>query len=113
MDSIGSTAPGISSNAMRWRHERFTIQRRKVLCCNLGTGRGHSVREVIRAVEEVSGCKVPAKEAPRRPGDPPVLVAQAERAGTELGWRPRYAELRGIVETAWRWHSARPRGYGD
>jgi UDP-glucose 4-epimerase len=84
-----------------------------VLCCNLGTGQGHSVREVIGAVEDVSGRKVPAKEAPRRPGDPPVLVAQAERAGTELGWRPRYTELRGIVETAWRWHSGRPRGYGE
>jgi UDP-glucose 4-epimerase len=83
----------------------------KVLCCNLGTGKGYSVREVIRTVEEVSQRKVPAREAPRRPGDPPVLLAQADRAGVELGWRPAYTDLVPVVETAWRWHCAHPRGY--
>ena len=71
---------------------------------NLGTGRGYSVREVIRTVEEVSGKKVPFQEGPRRPGDPPALVASSEKIERELGWRPRYADLRGIVETAWNWH---------
>ncbi len=57
----------------------------KVLCCNLGTGPGYSVREVIRAVEEVSGRKVPAKEAPRRPGDPPVLAGQSRARQCRTG----------------------------
>jgi UDP-glucose-4-epimerase GalE len=80
---------------------------------NLGTGRGYSVREVIRTVEEVTGKKVPVKEGPRRAGDPPVLVASSERVQKELGWEPRYTELRPIVETAWQWHSKNPRGYRD
>jgi UDP-glucose-4-epimerase GalE len=80
---------------------------------NLGTGRGYSVREVIRAVEEVTGKKVPVKEGPRRAGDPPSLVASSEKIQRELGWRPRYTELRAIVETACNWHRTHPRGYGD
>jgi UDP-glucose-4-epimerase GalE len=80
---------------------------------NLGTGRGYSVREVIQTVEAVSGKKVPYKEGPRRPGDPPVLVASAAKAERELGWKPRYTDLRSIVETAWNWQSRHPRGYHD
>ncbi|MBY0527205.1 MAG: UDP-glucose 4-epimerase GalE [Gemmataceae bacterium] len=80
---------------------------------NLGTGHGYSVREVIRTVEEVSGRPVPVKEGPRRAGDPPKLVAASEKAQRELGWQPRYTELRRIVETAWKWHQSHPRGYGD
>jgi len=78
---------------------------------NLGIGRGYSVREVIRTVEEVTGKKVPAKEGPRRPGDPPVLVASSEKIQRELGWRPHYTDLTGIVKTAWNWHRMHPRGY--
>jgi UDP-arabinose 4-epimerase len=74
---------------------------------NLGTGQGHSVREVIRMVEAVSGRPVPAVEAPRRPGDPPELVAAVGKAREALGWVPRHSDLRNIVETAWRWHSRR------
>jgi UDP-glucose-4-epimerase GalE len=85
----------------------------KGLHYNLGIGRGYSVREVIRTAEEVTGKPVPVKEGPRRPGDPPVLVASSDRIQRELGWRPRYAELRPIVETAWNWHRNHPRGYGD
>ncbi len=77
---------------------------------NLGIGRGYSVREVIRTVEEVIGKKVPVKEGPRRPGDPPVLVASSEKIQRELGWRPRYVDLRSIVESAWNWHRTHPRG---
>jgi UDP-glucose-4-epimerase GalE len=80
---------------------------------NLGIGRGYSVREVIRTVEEVTGKKVPVKEGPRRPGDPPVLVASSAKIQRELGWHPRYPELRPIVETAWTWHRLHPRGYAD
>jgi UDP-glucose 4-epimerase len=71
------------------------------------------VREVIRAVEEVTGRKVAVRETARRPGDPAELVANAERAGRELNWRPRYTDLRQIVETAWNWHRAHPKGYDD
>jgi UDP-glucose-4-epimerase GalE len=80
---------------------------------NLGTGRGHSVKEVIQTVAEVVGRPVPVKVGPRRPGDPPVLVATSEKIQRELGWRPRYTDLRPIVETAWGWHRTHPRGYQD
>lgn len=80
---------------------------------NLGTGRGYSVREVIRTVEEVTGKPVPVREGPRRPGDPPVLVASSQRIQQELGWSPRYTDLHGIVTTAWNWHKSHPRGYKD
>jgi UDP-glucose 4-epimerase len=80
---------------------------------NLGTGRGYSVREVIRAVEEVSGRKVPVVEGPRRPGDPPELVAKVGEAERLFGWRARYREIGEIVRTAWGWHSRRPGGYDD
>ncbi len=85
----------------------------KQLKYNLGTGRGYSVREVIKVVEEVSARKVPVKESPRRAGDPPVLVAASEKVQGELGWKPRYAELRPIIETAWNWHRTHPKGYDD
>jgi UDP-glucose-4-epimerase GalE len=85
----------------------------KGLRYNLGIGRGYSVREVIRTAEEVTGKSVPVREGPRRPGDPPVLVASSEKIQRELGWRPRYTELRPIIETAWNWHRSHPRGYGD
>jgi UDP-arabinose 4-epimerase len=72
---------------------------------NLGTGRGSSVREVIRAVERATERPVPVREVGRRAGDPPVLVADARRAGEMLGWRPRYADLDTIVTHAVRWHA--------
>ncbi|MCC3777171.1 UDP-glucose 4-epimerase GalE [Streptomyces sp. UNOB3_S3] len=71
------------------------------LICNLGNGRGFSVREVVETVRKVTGHPVPEVPGPRRPGDPAVLVASAERAHRLLGWRPRRAELAGIVEDAW------------
>lgn len=83
----------------------------KEIIYNLGTGQGYSVREVIRTVEEITGKKVPVEEGVRRPGDPPVLVASAEKANRELGWKPRYTDLGSIIETAWKWHSSHPRGY--
>src|SRR5262249_46786401 len=83
------------------------------IVCNLGTGKGHSVREVIRAVEKVSGRKVTIVEGPRREGAPPVLVAAADRARELLGWRPEHADLESIVRSAWNWHSRHPRGYDD
>ncbi|HKB39167.1 MAG TPA: UDP-glucose 4-epimerase GalE, partial [Gemmataceae bacterium] len=83
----------------------------KELRLNLGIGRGYSVREVIQTVEEVTGRPVPVKEGPRRAGDPPELVASSAQAQRQLGWQPRYTELRPIIETAWNWHRKHPRGY--
>lgn len=80
---------------------------------NLGNGDGYSVREVIRMCEKVSGRKIPALEKPRRPGDPPKLVASAEKAMRELGWKPKYPKLEDIVATAWNWHKKNPAGYPD
>lgn len=71
---------------------------------NLGNGSGYSVMQVIRMASEVSGRSVPYEFAPRRPGDPAVLVASNQRAGHELGWRPAYPQLRDIVASAWKWH---------
>jgi UDP-glucose 4-epimerase len=79
---------------------------------NLGNGQGYSVREVIDVVRSVTGCEVVAETAPRRAGDPPVLVADAGAARRDLGWTPRFPELRDIVATAWAWHRAHPNGYG-
>ena len=80
---------------------------------NLGTGHPHSVREVIAAVARVTGRDVPSILAPRRPGDPAVLYASAQKARHELHWTPRFPGLEAIVHTAWEWHQAHPRGYGD
>ena len=74
---------------------------------NLGTGRGHSVREVIRAAEAVSGKSVPCRETARRPGDPPVLVADPSLAAELLGWRAQVSDLETIVRTALAWHVSR------
>jgi UDP-glucose 4-epimerase len=70
---------------------------------NVGTGRGFSVKEVLNAVEKVTGKKVPFVMGPRRDGDPPLLVADSTRLERELGWKPEYSDLERIVETAWAW----------
>lgn len=80
---------------------------------NLGSGHGYSVREVVTTCEKVSGRKLPVVERPRRPGDPPRLVAAADKAMRELGWKPRFNTLGDIVSTAWRWHEKHPQGYPD
>ena len=78
---------------------------------NLGTGRPHSVREVIDTVSRVTGREVPWTIAPRRPGDPAVLYAAADKARAELHWTPTLGDLETIVRTAWDWHRNHPRGY--
>ncbi len=80
---------------------------------NLGTGHPHSVREVIGAVEHVTGRKVPWTLAPRRPGDPAVLYAASNKAQRELHWTPRFGDLETIVRTAYVWHEAHPGGYDE
>jgi UDP-glucose 4-epimerase len=80
---------------------------------NLGIGRGYSVLEVIEAVQRVSGKDVPTRNAPRRPGDPPRLVASSEKFRREMEWKPEIDSLDEIVATAWRFKKRYPRGYGD
>jgi UDP-glucose 4-epimerase len=78
---------------------------------NLGNGDGYSVREVIRTCEQVTGSTIPAIEKPRRPGDPPRLVASAEKAMLDLKWKPKFPNLQEIVASAWKWHQTHPNGY--
>jgi len=81
------------------------------LIYNLGNGRGFSVREVIEAARRVTGHAIPAVENARRPGDPAVLVASSEKIRRELGWKPQYAELETIIQSAWEWAQRHPNGY--
>ena len=80
---------------------------------NLGNGDGYSVRQVVQTCAEVTGQKIPAVDKPRRPGDPPRLVASAEKAKRELGWTPKFPKLEQIVSSAWEWHKRHPHGYVD
>ena len=83
------------------------LDERTSLVCNLGSGTGFTVREVIAAVERVTGRTVPVEEAPRRPGDPPELVASNARAREVLAWEPAHTDLDAIVASAWDWHQRR------
>jgi UDP-glucose 4-epimerase len=80
---------------------------------NLGTGGGASVREVIAACSKVTGRNIATIEKPRRPGDPPRLIASSEKIKKELGWRPQFQSLEVIIESAWKWHEKFPHGYQD
>jgi UDP-glucose-4-epimerase GalE len=78
---------------------------------NLGNGDGHSVKQVIDTAREITGEKIPSKMSGRRPGDPAILIGSSEKAIKELGWKPQFADLKSILETAWRWHKNNPYGY--
>ena len=80
---------------------------------NVGNSRGFSVREVVDTVRSVTGRDIPIRVAPRRAGDPAVLVASSERIRRELGWSPRYSDLKSIIRTAWTWREKFPKGYGS
>jgi len=80
---------------------------------NLGTGGGASVRDVIDSCRKISGRKIDIVEKPRRPGDPPRLIASSEKIKRELGWKPQFQSLDAIIESAWKWHQKFPRGYED
>lgn len=79
---------------------------------NLGLGRGFSNLEVVEAARRVTGHLIPMREEPRRPGDPAILVASAEKAQQELRWQPQFTGLEAMVESAWKWHKNHPQGYG-
>jgi len=88
-----------------------TLDGGAAVAVNLGTGAGRSVREVVEAARRVTGRAVPTVERPRRPGDPPELVAAVGRAATVLGWQASQSSLEEILSSAWRWHQAHPHGY--
>jgi UDP-glucose 4-epimerase len=80
---------------------------------NLGNGQGYSVKEVIDTAREVTGHSIPSLTAPRRAGDPAVLIAGSGKIRSDLGWEPRFPKIREIIESAWLWHRANPHGYAD
>ena len=80
---------------------------------NLGSSTGFSNKQMLEAAREVTGKPIPAKMAPRRPGDPDSLVAASDKARTILGWKPKYDDVHDIIATAWKWHSTHPKGYDD
>ncbi len=80
---------------------------------NLGSGEGFTVQEVVTTAREVTGHPSPAIVSLRRPGDPATLVASSEKMKRELGWEARVPNLNDIIESAWRWHQARPQGYAE
>jgi UDP-glucose 4-epimerase len=91
----------------------FALKSEKSEFYNLGTGGGSSVREVIDACRKVTGRKIDIVEKPRRPGDPPRLIASSEKIQRELGWQPQFQLLDRIIDSAWKWHQNFPRGYAD
>lgn len=78
---------------------------------NLGSGSGYSVRQVIETARQITGHPIPAIEAPRRPGDLPILIADSSRISRELGWEADYDSLEAIIRSAWHWHRHHPHGY--
>jgi UDP-glucose 4-epimerase len=82
-----------------------------LLVCNLGSGSGFSVREVLAAAERVVGRPIPVQVGPRRPGDPPVLVARVDRARDVLGWTASHGTLQAMISSAWAWRRRHPDGY--
>ena len=78
---------------------------------NLGNGVGFTVKEVVETARKVTGHPIPAKEEPRRAGDPSMLIASSAKAKEVLGWNPQYADLETIIGTAWKWHKSHPNGY--
>jgi len=95
-----------------WRRCFFLLQGRQRSILNLGTGRGFSNREIIAAVEKVTGKKVPVKEAPRRAGDAVALYADPTKAKQTIGWEAKHKDSESIIRSAWNWFSKHPKGYG-
>ena len=80
---------------------------------NLGSSTGFSTREILEAARQVTNKEIPAEIAPRRGGDPDVLVASSTKAREVLGWKPQFDDISKIIETAWKWHTLHPEGYQD
>lgn len=86
----------------------WLLKNRQATALNVGTGMGHSVREVIAAAEKTTGVKIPMEIGPRSPGDPPILVACSKKAKALLSWEPKYSSLNTILQSAWKWHNHEP-----
>jgi UDP-glucose-4-epimerase GalE len=97
--------------AIERMEDRKQQPRPGLLACNVGTGRGHSVKEVIEAAREITGHPIPISSGPRREGDPPALFADPGRIARELVWKPRFTAIRDLVHSAWRWHRTHPQGF--
>ena len=91
----------------------LALEAKQSACYNLGTGGGSSVREVVECCRKVTGKDICVVEKPRRPGDPPRLIAASEKIKRDLGWEPKFQSLNAIVESAWKWHQKFPCGYED
>jgi len=91
--------------------ETLALERSSRLIYNLGNGQGFSVRQVVDVAREITGHPIPVIEAARRAGDPAVLIASSEKIRRDLGWQPRFPDLKTIVESAWQWHRRQPDGY--
>jgi len=87
------------------------LEEKEKMIYNLGSGNGYSVREVIETARAVTGRPIPAIEAPRRPGDSARLIASSKKIKAELGWTPKFDDLREILASAWEWHQTHPNGY--
>ena len=87
------------------------LETHETLICNLGSGEGFSVRQIIDIARKVTGHAIPVRECPRRAGDPAVLVASSEKIRRLLGWNPQYSDVESIMASAWQWHKSHPRGY--
>ena len=87
------------------------LSERDKLVYNIGNGTGYSVKEVIETARSVTRHLIPSVETPRRPGDPARLVASSAKIRRELGWEPKYPDLKDIIASAWRWHESHPQGY--
>ncbi|MBI3165328.1 MAG: UDP-glucose 4-epimerase GalE [Anaerolineales bacterium] len=87
------------------------LEKRDKMIYNVGSGNGFSVKEVIETARAVTGHAIPAREHPRRPGDPARLVASPEKIKNELGWQPKNTNMQAILSSAWEWHKSHPHGY--
>ena len=87
------------------------LETHETLVCNLGSGEGFSVRQIIDIARKITGHAIAMRECPRRAGDPAVLVASPEKVRRLLGWKPAYSDVENIIASAWQWHKSHPHGY--
>ena len=91
--------------------EALALENSNPLIYNLGNGQGFSVRQVVEVARQVTGHAIPVIESPRRAGDPAVLIASSEKIRRDLGWQPKFPDLKSVIESAWHWHRTHPDGY--
>jgi len=87
------------------------LETHDTLICNLGSGEGFSVRQIVELARKVTGHPIPVREMPRRTGDPAVLIASSDKIRRLLGWDPQHSDVESIIASAWQWHKSHPRGY--